>query len=612
MCGILAYYNSKGIPESRLTQSLKALKKIDHRGPDGEGVLLINTRTGDSYQLRTDETPAGLPGTCSLQDIAGKEFDLLLGHRRLSILDVSVNGHQPMSYNGNWITFNGEVYNYIELREELQQLGYKFASGSDTEVILAAYEAWGEACVKKFNGMFAFVIFDKRHKKLFVANDRYGVKPLYHYASGQELMLVSEMRQIKAYDVQTSLNKNAIAVFLKDYYIDVGEETFYNEIRRFRPSHYAGVPLGGASIVLQQQPYYEVKIGKGAFKNIEEEFGALFESAVKLRLRSDVPVGFASSGGLDSSSILYKAYSLLSNGGRPDLATFSAIFPGLAGDESEFIKLVEKDLGIRSHYVNPMEEFTIADFEKHIYHQELPTHSTAYYAEWCVSRMVNAQKVKVLLTGQGGDEVLAGYHHHFYRYCRQLILSGKVLEYLSQIKKYAELKSEDINKLHRRIFSDVKLAMKFRIGLADLGGAMVNKWNRADKLTELMKIDLTELMLPTYLRSEDRDSMAFGLETRHPFLDYRLVDFCFSLPDNFKIRDGWQKWLLRRSMTGVPEAIRYRKDKKGYTTPQEVWVSQNKAIFESYPDFIPPEYRWLPSAEPFLQYALGAWFKVNN
>jgi asparagine synthase (glutamine-hydrolysing) len=613
MCGILAYYNSKGISRARLNQSLLSLKKINHRGPDGEGVTLIHTGSGKAYNLITDETPAfDLPNAVRMSEIDGIEFDLLLGHRRLSIIDVSVNGHQPMSYHGNWLTYNGEIFNYIEIREELFKLGYTFKSESDSEVILAAYEAWGENCVERFNGMYSFMIFDNIRKQLFIANDRFGVKPLYYYHQNTELLLVSELKQISTFDITTSLNKEAINVFLKDFYIDVDGETFYNEVRRFKPSHYSGFGLNKERSELKQQCYYEVKTKLKPHHDIISEFNELLESSVKLRLRSDVPVGFASSGGLDSSAILYKAYKILGASGKPDLSTFSAIFPGLAGDESPFIKLVEKDLDITSNYINPLEEFNISDFEKHIYHQDLPVHSTAHYAEFCVSRMVKSKQVKVLLTGQGGDEILGGYHHHFYRYCRQLILSGKILTYLSLLRKYAELKELEVNVLHRRIFNDVKLAVKFKLGLADLGCKMANKWNKANTLIDLLKIDLTELMLPSYLRSEDRNSMSFSVESRHPFLDYRLVDFCFSMPDDYKIRDGWQKWTLRQAMTEVPDAIRYRKDKKGYTTPQQIWIEQNKQAFEGYLGHLPPEFSAVKAADPFLKYVLGAWFKINN
>ena len=615
MCGILAYFNRNGISGKELKQSLSALQKIKHRGPDGEGVVLINTKTGAFHNLITAETPdAGLENRINLNEAQALDYDLILGHRRLSIIDVSTNGHQPMHYiNNNWIVFNGEIYNYIELREELKLAGFKFKTDSDTEVVHAAFQHWGVKCIEKFNGMFSIVLFDAKTKNIFVANDRFGVKPLYYINNENKYLFVSEIKQVKEFDFTLNLNYKAVEVYLKNHYLDYNEETFYKEIKRFKPSSYAiidDIKSGNFTEI----SYYET----GKFKpqlsgNVIHEFSSLFESAVKLRLRSDVPVGFASSGGLDSSAVLYTAHKLLSEKKEnPDLSTFSAIFPGMQGDESEFIKLIESDLKIQSHYTNPLEEFNINDFENHIYQQDFPVQSTSYYAEWCVARLVNKQNVKVLLIGQGGDEILAGYHHHFYRYCRQLILKGRVLKYLSLAKKYADLKSIDVKDLHSKILNEVKLSLKFKIGLANLGNNLSNKWNRADKLVELLKMDLTEFTLPTYLRSDDRDGMAFGLETRHPFLDYRLVDYCFALPDEFKIKDGWQKWILREAMPSMPEAIRYRKDKKGYTTPQDIWINKNKAVFESYLSYIPDNIKEMPNRDTFLKYSLGAWFKTNQ
>ncbi len=614
MCGILAYFNRNGISEKELKQSLNALQKIKHRGPDGEGVVLINTKTGAFHNLITAETPnASFDNKVTLNEALSLDYDLIFGHRRLSIIDVSTNGHQPMYHpNGNWIVFNGEIYNYLELREELKLAGFKFKTDSDTEVVHVAYQQWGEKCIEKFNGMFSIVLFDSKTKNLFIANDRFGVKPLYYTGDGSRLLLTSEIKQVKEYDFNLTLNTEAVSVYLKDHYLDYSEETFYNEVNRFKPSYYAFINLN-KDTKLNEIPYYEAGTSKSKISgNPVEEFAALFESAVKLRLRSDVKVGFASSGGLDSSSVLYTAHKLLSKENtNPDLSTFSAIFPGMDGDESEFIKLIEKDLKIQSHYINPLEEFNVPDFEKHIYHQDFPVQSTSYYAEWCVARMVNKQNVKVLLIGQGGDEILAGYHHHFYRYCRQLIMSGRILKYLSLAKKYAELKGISVSELHNKIINEVKLSLKFKLGLANLGNKLSNKWNRADKLIDLLKMDLTEFTLPTYLRSDDRDGMAFGLETRHPFLDYRLVDYCFNLPDDYKIREGWQKWILREAMPAMPDAIRYRKDKKGYTTPQNLWISKNKSAFEEYLGYLPSNFNTQKTNNDFLRYALGAWFKVN-
>jgi asparagine synthase (glutamine-hydrolysing) len=616
MCGILAYFNRNGISEQELKRSLSALQKINHRGPDGEGVVLINSKTGVYYNLVTSETPNGnFENKIHLNDAISLEYDLILGHRRLSIIDVSANGHQPMYHpNGNWIIFNGEIYNYIELREELKIAGFQFTTDSDTEVIHAAYQHWGTKCPEKFNGMFTIVLFDSRSKQLFIANDRFGVKPLYRISDGNRLVLMSEIKQAKEFGFDLTLNKEAILVYLNQHYLDYNTETFFNEVIRHAPSHYSLVDLN-KPIEYKETCYYEV-LAKGnstiTFEAAKERFAELLGSAVSLRMRSDVPIGFASSGGLDSSAILYVTHDILRKENiAHNINTFSAIFPGDANDESHFIKIVENDLKVKSHYVNPMETFAIKDFEDHIYHQDAPVLSTAFYAGWSVSRLVREKNVTVLLVGQGADEILAGYHHHFYRYGRQLILRGKIAGYLSELKKYAELKGLDKDKLHHLIMNDVKLAIKFKLGLAKTGGKLADKWNKAGKLIELLKIDLTETMIPFYLRADDRSSMAFHVEARHPFLDYRLVDFCFSLPDEMKIKNGWQKYLMRETLTQMPETIRYRKDKKGYTTPQDKWLAQHKTEFESYLNHIPAEFRNKNANDIFLKYALGAWFKVQ-
>jgi asparagine synthase (glutamine-hydrolysing) len=466
MCGILAYFNKDGISGHQLDQSLRSLKKIKHRGPDGEGVTLINTKTGEFRNLITDETPPGnYPNSIRADQANEFNFDLFFGHRRLSIIDISINGHQPMYYeNGNWIIFNGEIYNYIELRDELKISGFKFKTSSDTEVIHAAYQHWGPDCLKRFNGMFALVLFDNTKKCIFTANDRFGVKPLYYKQDEKSILFISELKQAHAYGVKFTLKAEQVENFF-DNYTDYNDHTIVNEIKKHKPSNYTLTELSG-NLLLNFHTYYEVSAMNTSFRNpedITEEFKRLLTDAVKLRLRSDVPVGFASSGGLDSSSILYIAHHLLGGVSQaPKISTFSAIFPGMPGDESEFIKVVEKDLEVNSHYVNPIEKFSIKDFEDHIYHQDFPVLSTSFYAGWCESRLVKESGVKVLLVGQGADEILGGYHHHFYRYCRQLILTGKILKYISLVKKHSELKNISPDKLHKIIISEVKLALKLK------------------------------------------------------------------------------------------------------------------------------------------------------
>ncbi len=614
MCGILAYFNRNGIQQEQLSQSLSALKRIKHRGPDGEGVVLLNSKSGEFRHLITDETPKGnFPNTITLNEVADFKFDLLFGHRRLSIIDLSVNGHQPMCDDyGNWIVFNGEIYNYIELREELKKENFRFKTDTDTEVILAAYRVWGANCVNKFNGMFSIVLFDKNKSNLFVANDRFGVKPLYVFNSESELIFGSEIREIKSFQNKLTYNEVAFTNFVHHAYLDFDNSTFFNEVNRFPNSHLAAINLN-ENTHYQATCFYEISSVNNKSDNYNsEEFRELLNDSVRLRLRSDVEIGFASSGGLDSSSILYAGYHLLkSNQTHPNLTTFSAIFPGMDGDESEYIKIVENDLRIKSNYTNPLEQFNISDFENLISHQESPVQSTSYYAEWCVSRLVQRHNVKVLLVGQGGDEILAGYHHHFYRYCRQLILEGKILKYLSLIKKYSEIKGMDLNRLHKRVIGEVKLSIRFKLGLTKFSNNLNEKWNKADKLIDLLKLDLKEYTLPTYLRSGDRSAMAFSVEARHPFLDYRLVDYCFSLPDEAKINDGWQKWILRKAVPEMPESIGYRKDKKGFTTPQKEWVEKYQSQFKEYLDYLPDPYKNM-SGDLFFKYSLGSWLKLNN
>lgn len=603
MCGILAQYKINNFNTSDLYKLKGALSAIDHRGPDGQGATFINLK---------NKTTSNVIVLDNVDDSVLSSSEVLLAHKRLSIIDTSSAGHQPMHSHNGIITFNGEIYNYIEIRNELREFGYVFNTDCDTEIILAAYDKWNEKCLDKFNGMFSFVLYDQLTNSLFIANDRFGVKPLYYYQDRDTLIFASEIKQFYAFNLNLIINDDVVNTFLETAYLDYDEQTFFKEIKRFPKAHFCYVNFNKELSKLKFNCYYSLNLVKKTYSNTVEEFNTLFTDSVNLRMRSDVPIGFASSGGLDSSAILYRAYSSMKKEGKPiNFKTFSAIFPGLEGDESKFIKYIENDIDVNAFYVNPLESFSIPDFETHIKQQDMPVASTSYYAEWCVARLVRTNDVKVLLIGQGGDELLAGYHHHFYRYCRQLILQGKFKTYLSQLKLFCELKSMEVNKMHKQIINEVKYAIKIKLGLKSTHHSLEKHWNSANKLIDLLKIDFTETMLPTYLRSDDRDSMAFGVETRHPFLDYRLVDYCFSLPDDDKIKNGWQKHLLRESLTELPEIIRYRKDKKGYTTPEKLWIKNNKTNFEQYLDYIPEQFK-AKSANPFLNYALGAWCKLNN
>jgi asparagine synthase (glutamine-hydrolysing) len=619
MCGISVLFHKTNLNQQLYYDFISSLRSINHRGPDDEGVVLINTNTGDYKIIKTEFTHSLVNDTFSIESVNVNEFNLALGHRRLSIIDLSVAGHQPMKgKDGSWITFNGEIFNYIELREELKQLGSVFITNSDTEVVLEAYRVWGQNCLNKFNGMWTICIWDSQKKHLFLSNDRFGVKPLYYYEKEEFFILSSEIKQfLKFSAVKKELNQEHITDFVKFGFIDVDTSTIYQTITRFKCSHFALINLAtNFKIANEQKSYYNLikHIKPISEHNAILRFREILKSSVTLRMRADVNFGFALSGGIDSSAVLYTARDIMKEQEKQhELLGFSAIFPGYPEDESEFVKIVENDLPCKTHYSLAMEEFNFDSFEKHIYHQDEPLQGTTYFAQWSIYKKASECGIKILFNGQGADEVFAGYHHYFYRYCRQLLLKGNVPEYLSLVKSYAEIKNVSKKQIHKIVFNELKLVLKLKAGIAKFDHVLLKYWNKIDTLDELLIKDFDTFQLPLYLRADDRDSMAFGVESRHPFMDYRLVEFGYSLPNNLLIKNGWQKYLIRKAMHEMPEAVRYRKDKKGFVTPQNIWLARFKNEFE---DYLKYNKKVLgtekPSNQPFLNYALGTWFKVNN
>ncbi len=617
MCGILAFYKKNGIDKQDIENAVVSLSAINHRGPNGEGLCLIDTRTGSVRSLRTKLTPRECK--CDLEhlnEVEDGKYDLLFGHKRLSIFDLSLAGHQPMIFeDGTVIIFNGEVYNFWEIRDELKSKGYQFKTGSDTEVIVKAYKEWGRDCLKRFNGMWAIIIFDPTLKQLFVSRDRFGVKPLYVVEQEDRKVFSSEVKQFYSFrNLGLSLDREVVDVFLNRGLLDFDDRTFYNEVKRFSPGHYECFSFETGK--LERQSFYQLPEQQRLIDKDTalKEYNRLFTAAVTRRLRADVKTGIAISGGVDSSAILYKTLQL-NQGSSNKISTFSAVFPGMEGDESPHIKKIEKDLQkeIDVYYTRPYENFSIEDLEDHIWHQDFPTDSASYYAEWSVAKIVKEAGVTVLLGGQGGDEVFAGYHQHFYKYCRELILNGTILKYLTLVKKYSELKAISVNSVHKIVVGEIKIAMAFKMGLKKFSNRFDTDWLKADSLSEALRLDMCKYQLPWYLRSDDRDFMAFGVETRHPFLDVDLVDFGFSLPNEFKIRDGWQKWIVREAADTVPTEIRFRKDKKGYTIPQKNFEEKFNSDLMNYKSYIVNYDADLADQKfTFRHAAFGVWLKKNK
>jgi asparagine synthase (glutamine-hydrolysing) len=565
MCGIAGIISPqllKGREENRflLNQQLqKMTDAIAHRGPDGEGYW-INEK--------------GIVG---------------LGHRRLSIIDLSEKAAQPMHYLSRYtITYNGEIYNYIELKQTLQQKGYHFISQSDTEVILAAYDCWKENCLLQFDGMFAFVIWDEKEQTLFAARDRFGEKPFYYFKNGENFLFASEMKALWAAGVPKQTNGLMLLNYLSLGTVQNSADaslSFYKNIFQLPAANY--LTLCNSELTIQ--PYWDLdKETISPISEIEavEKFQFLFQSSVSKRLRSDVAIGTSLSGGLDSSSVAAVIHQLQKN----KLQTFSAVFPGYEKDESAYISKTVSAFGLGNFSVTPSAAGFIDDFEKLCYHQEEPFQSASIYAQYKVFQLAKKHGIKVLLDGQGADEILAGYHKYYHWYWQQLYRTNKKKLNAEQ-KETAALGINPSwgfkNKLAARLplLAAVQLENKDIRSIKnhpdinrDFIAAHYDKFysvNRipVEKLNDILYYNTMQNGLGELLRYADRNSMAHGVEVRLPFLNHELVQFIFSLPVTFKINNGWTKWLLRQGMkTVLPNEIVWRKDKVGYEPPQLQWM----------------------------------------
>ena len=585
MCGIFGVWNLDGSGVD-VAAVVRATTAIRHRGPDDEGYLLINTRSGRTELCGGKDTTSELR-LPDIRQFASDTFDLAFGFRRLSILDLSPDGHQPMASpdKREWIIFNGEIYNYIELRDELSLAGHKFHTGSDTEVILAAYRQWGEACVERFNGMFALALWDATNRTLFLARDRFGEKPI-HYVYRQDKLFAfgSEMKTLWAANLAgRDVHAETLARFQHYGQLDVGDQTFYDGILRLPQAHSLKVSAPGN---FWKRRYWDIdpreqEDGKSD-SFYSEQFRELLTDSVRLRLRADVPVGSSLSGGLDSSTIVSIINRLLPPEGIQK--TFSARFDEPASDEGKWIDLVTRENRVQRSDVWPKPEQFFDELSKVFWHQEEPFSSTSIYAQWCVMRLARENDVTVLLDGQGADEMLAGYHSYFEEHAADLLTSMNLPRYLKWKKNCRELHGYAPRTISRVAKQTVPSVLKRPVqrvmrSLGELPEVERRKpefpaeFKKLSSLKKQLWWNTTREGLVELLRYADRNSMAHSREVRLPFLDHRLVEFVFRLPDQLLMRDGWTKWILREAFRGiVPAAITDRIDKLGYMPPQKRWL----------------------------------------
>lgn len=580
MCGIAGIVSKTGNKDLK-DRVYRMSQAIRHRGPDGEGFMLF--AKGTATPVFSDETPKGVRYNTSLNYLpqlaisdAAPLPEIAFAHRRLSIIDLSEAGHQPMcDSSGNyWITYNGEIYNYIELRDELRQKGHVFLTQTDTEVILAAYKEWGESCLNRFNGMFALVIFDTGKNELFCARDRAGVKPFYYINTPDVFAFASEYKAfIKAGLLPFEVNQAEQFAFLVNGDLETGQESLFRGIVELKPSHTLRYHVQNHR--MEVECYYQLPDTTANYSDsqlIELTEQALV-NAIRLRLRSDVEVGSCLSGGLDSSIIAGVAKAL-----APDatMSLFTAVFPGEPFDESSHAEVVAKRVGGRWETVSPSANEFFRDIGELNYFQDLPVWSSSTYSQHRVMKLASENGVKVLLDGQGADELFAGYAHHYLAYWRE----SPLMERFGHIRESAPTVVRPFQLYAKQAIKDlVNLSNDFSPYFLDdfkAYGKAVHQPFASHLNTELRK-DYTG-RLKSFLKCEDRCSMAFGIESRVPFADdVSLVELAFSIRGNQKIQRGISKYLLREaSRNYIPDAVYRRRDKVGFETPLAAWLQQRK------------------------------------
>jgi asparagine synthase (glutamine-hydrolysing) len=600
MCGIVGILSLSGAAiDPFVLQRMNNLQR--HRGPDGEGYLFAMAQS-QGFEHALVESAAQWPSQTAAQ--------VGLAHRRLAILDLSEAGRQPMSSKDGqcWVAFNGEIYNFLDLRRELEEYGLTFASRTDTEVLLAAYLRWGEDCLARLRGMYAFAIWDGRCGRLFCARDRLGIKPFYYARAGDHFIFASEIKSLACFPgIDQSLDDDLALGFLIHGNCDVSQRTLFSAIKALPAAHTLAVEVGAKTLRLAR--YWQPQ-GKAVAPADDDtcinHLRSLLSDTIRRHLISDVRVGSCLSGGLDSSTVVALAGKIWHE--RPEAAaaigdrlhTFTSCYDDRAIDERAYALLIARSAGARAHLVFPSAEDFWADFERLAWHQDMPFAGLSYYAQWRVMRAAKEAGIKVLLDGQGGDEVFGGYAKFRYAYLASLLREGRVWrmwrEFIAMLRQ-GDRYTLDLRNGYR--YLPAWLRRFFRVDSL-LRGALKADWTRlvasdstpagrwwrnaasrpnngaGRSLVQRIQVDdlLTDT-LPQLLRMEDRSSMAFSLEARVPLLDHCVVEYGLGLPDHWKIQNGWSKWAIREAMQGVmPDEVRLRKSKLGFAAPDRAWLAE--------------------------------------
>lgn len=599
MCGIAGIVSKTG---SRYDESVmrSMLSSIAHRGPDDEGLY-----ANDSF---------------------------IVGHRRLSIIDVSEQGHQPMHYKQFTIVFNGEIYNYLELREQLLKLGHVFTTKTDTEVILHAYEEWGEQCLQKFRGMWAFAIADAKRNKLFCSRDRFGIKPFYYYNDSERFLFASELKALLTAGIPAHANMDTVLVYLVVGYSHMSENTFFREIYQLPCSHYAWIDLHTGQMDIHR--YYDLSIEDRSSIDASH-YADAFEESVKLHLRSDVQVGTCLSGGLDSSTLAAVSASFIQQEKEeyPYIAV-TAQSEASYNDESHYAKQVVDHCSLQWELTKPTYRDFADNIEQCLRVHDEPVGGPSMFMQYWVMRAAKKAGIKVILDGQGGDETLLGYERYYPSFFWYLLTKGNVVRMLKEYYLASKHSKLTLKLLSGYMVYFLIVSVRKKV-LSRRASSYVKKENieralkvfdtmgsRSLHIGELQKTELLQYQMPKLLQYEDRNSMAHSIEARVPFVDHVCVETALSLPHENKIKNGYTKYALRLLADRIlPQSIAWRRNKYGFEAPDKVWLVEHLPIMQGKVDASKlireicaevPDLSGLPLEIRWRLYNIAVWEEQHN
>ncbi|BAU48099.1 asparagine synthase [Sulfurifustis variabilis] len=587
MCGIAGCIDLSGHPISRsLIQAMT--DAIRHRGPDDEGYVLIDSRAGKSQAFAGPDSPPAVRATMPLFDrhIENATANIGLAHRRFSIIDLSTAGHQPFFSNDGscCVVYNGEIYNYVELREELGRQGVRLRSQSDTEVLVEAYRLWGTDCFSRFNGFWALALYDFRKRRLILSRDRLGKRPLYWTRRGGRVYFASEIKSLlQAPEIARtkSVNREALWHWCVDGMRDLDQTTLFDGIHNLKPASWVvvGTDFPGGIRTFWDIPAGRLRESELGIDDAARWVRETLEDAVRIRMRADVPIGFELSGGLDSSTVV----ALAAGAGKGAVTTYTVRFRDPGWNEEPFARAVGRRFGTDYRVIDPPLDTFWRGIGAFTALQEEPYHSPNLQTSQVIWSHMRADGTKVTLTGSSGDELFAGYSRYFWKAQLENLALGRWGHFGRNALRWSESHAfvpqflREIVRasgLRRAARSTRRLLAGDRDYLVDV--PFPARLHESGSLTRSLRADITNTLIPYWLMSGDKTLMGVPFEGRCPFLDYRMVEVALRLPVTYLIRDGWHKWILRKAMEShLPHDVVWRRAKMGFPFPYE-------SFFESY------------------------------